>query len=216
MRRPRATYAVRLWGLGQIAASVIARRVPRWSTTSARRTLALFGSQPFAARQSRFREQVGMDRTRLNRFINQTLLELPLEEVTAVEPSQSVRSALALMREGSRSCVLAISGDRLAGIFTERDVLTKCMGEGFDWDQPLEASVLTRSPSTIAANATVADAIAAMQQHHYRTLPVMDGDKVVGLIRMGDLLTHLAEAYPEDILNLPPRPHQVMERPEGG
>ncbi|MEO6044724.1 MAG: CBS domain-containing protein [Tepidiformaceae bacterium] len=157
-----------------------------------------------------------MDRTRLNRFINQTLLELPLEEATTVEPSQSVRAALALMREGSRSCVLAMSGNELAGIFTERDVLTKCMGEGFDWEQPLEASVLTRSPRTIVVGATVAEALATMQQHHYRTLPVVDGERVVGLIRMGDLLTHLAEAYPEDILNLPPRPHQVMERPEGG
>ncbi len=157
-----------------------------------------------------------MDRTRLNRFISQTLLELPLQEVTAVEPSQSVRSALALMREGSRSCVLAMTGSDLAGIFTERDVLTKCMEDDFDWDQPLEASVLTPSPRTIAASSTVAEAIATMQKHHYRTLPVVDGERVIGLIRMGDLMTHLAEAYPEDILNLPPRPHQVMERPEGG
>ncbi len=157
-----------------------------------------------------------MDRTRLNRFINQTLLELPLQEVTAVEPSQSVRAALGLMREGSRSCVLAMTGNDLAGIFTERDVLTKCMEDDFDWEQPLEASVLTRTPRTISASSTVAEAIATMQQHHYRTLPVVDGEKVIGLIRMGDLMTHLAEAYPEDILNLPPRPNQVMERPEGG
>lgn len=161
------------------------------------------------------RRQVGMDRTRLNRFINQTLQELPLQEVAAVEPSQSVRQALELMREGSRSSVLAMSRGQVAGIFTERDVLTKCMGEGFDWDQPLEA-FLTQRPRTISSGATVAEAIATMQKHHYRTLPVVDGEKVVGLIRIGDLLTHLAEAYPEDILNLPPRPHQVMERPEGG
>ena len=157
-----------------------------------------------------------MDRTRLNRFISQTLLEFPLEEAATVKPSQSVREAVALMREGSRSCVLAMSGSQLTGIFTEHDVLTKCMGDGFDWDQPLEAAVLTGSPRTIASGATVAEAILIMQQHHFRTLPVVDGVRVVGLIRMGDLLTHLAEAYPEDILNLPPRPHQVMERPEGG
>ncbi|MEO6397153.1 MAG: CBS domain-containing protein [Tepidiformaceae bacterium] len=157
-----------------------------------------------------------MDRTRLNRFINQTLQELPLAEAAVVEPSQSVRQALTLMREGARSSVLTMSAGRVSGIFTERDVLTKCMGEEFDWDQPLESTVLTRSPRTIGSTATVAEAIATMQQYHYRTLPVVDGEKVVGLIRMGDLLTHLAEAYPEDILNLPPRPHQVMERPEGG
>lgn len=157
-----------------------------------------------------------MDRNRLNRFTNQRLQDLPLDEPAVLPPSASIRTALGLMREGSRSCVLTVEADRLTGIFTERDVLTKCMGEGFDWDQPLDVAVLTRSPRTIPASGTVAEAIATMQQHHYRTLPVVDGEGVVGLIRMGDLMTHLAEAYPEDILNLPPRPHQVMERPEGG
>jgi hypothetical protein len=45
---------------------------------------------------------------------------------------------------------------------------------------------------------------------------VVEGDRVVGVLRLGDLLRDLAEAYPEDVLNLPPRPHQVMEQPEGG
>jgi CBS domain-containing protein len=120
------------------------------------------------------------------------------------------------MHDGSRSCVVAMDGNQLAGIFTERDVLTRCMGDDFDWDQALSDSVLTRNPRTISADSSVAEAIATMQQHHYRTLPVLEGDRLVGLIRLGDLLTHLAEAYPEDVLNLPPRPHQVMERPEGG
>lgn len=109
-----------------------------------------------------------------------------------------------------------MEGGQVVGIFTERDVLTKCMGDDFDWDQTLADSVLTRDPQTISSQETVAEAVATMQQHHYRTLPVVEGTKVVGLVRLGDLLTHLAEAYPEDVLNLPPRPHQVMERPEGG
>lgn len=109
-----------------------------------------------------------------------------------------------------------MEGGQVVGIFTERDVLTKCMGDDFDWDQTLADSVLTRDPQTISSQETVAEAVATMQQHHYRTLPVVVGTKVVGLVRLGDLLTHLAEAYPEDVLNLPPRPHQVMERPEGG
>jgi CBS domain-containing protein len=157
-----------------------------------------------------------MDRSRLSRFINQKLQELPLDEPALVSPSTSVRNAVALMREGSRSCVVAMDDGALAGIFTERDVLTRCMGDDFDWDQALADSVLTPNPRTISSEKTVAEAVATMQQHHYRTLPVVEGSRLVGLVRLGDLLTHLAEAYPEDVLNLPPRPHQVMERPEGG
>jgi CBS domain-containing protein len=157
-----------------------------------------------------------MDRSRLSRFINQKLSEIPLEGPVTVSPSDSVRSAVALMHEGSRSCVLALEGGRLAGIFTERDVLTKCMQDGFDWEQPLGKAVLTREPRTIPVTSTVAEAIAVLQQHHYRTLPVLEGQRVAGLFRVGDILTHLAEAFPEEVLNLPPRPHQVMDKEEGG
>lgn len=120
------------------------------------------------------------------------------------------------MHEGSRSCVVALDQDKVVGIFTERDVLTRCMTDGFDWDQPLGEAVLTRNPRTIASSRSIAEAIFLMQQHHYRTLPVMAGGSVVGLVRLGELIRHLVEEYPEDVLNLPPRPHQVMERPEGG
>jgi len=44
---------------------------------------------------------------------------------------------------------------------------------------------------------------------------VQDG-RVVGLARLGTLIGQFTEAYPESVLNLPPRPHQVMEKPEGG
>ncbi|MCE7927879.1 MAG: CBS domain-containing protein [Chloroflexi bacterium CFX7] len=157
-----------------------------------------------------------MDRSRLKRFINQRLFELPLEAPVFVSPATPVREAVALMQEGSQPCVLAGDESAITGIFTERDLLLKCTADDFDWGQPLEAAVLTREPRTISARQTVGEAIAVMQQFNYRTLPVMDEGRVIGLVRLGGLLTQLAEAFPEDVLNLPPRPHQVMEKREGG
>ena len=156
-----------------------------------------------------------MDRARLQRFIGQPLADLPVAEPIIVSPSDPVRRALTLMRDGSQSCVLAVTNGHLDGIFTERDVLTRCMSPDFDWDQPLE-SVMTKSPRTVPASRSIGEAVAVMQHQNYRTLPVVNDDGEVGLVRVGDLLTHFAEAFPEDVLNLPPRPHQVMERQEGG
>lgn len=156
-----------------------------------------------------------MDRTRLSRFLDQPLAELDIEDPVLVSSADSVRKAVELMREGQRSCVLLAEDDRVTGIFTERDLLTKCMTDGYDWDQSI-ANAVTPAPETIPINGNVADAIVALKQHHYRTLPVAEGSRVVGIVRLGDLLTHVAEAFPEDILNLPPRPHQVMEKQEGG
>lgn len=157
-----------------------------------------------------------MDRSRLAKFIDQRVGELPLAEPVFLPPTASVRAAVDLMRGGSRSCVLALEGGRLAGIFTERDVLTRCMAPDFDWDQPLDRGLLTRDPVTVSGETTVGDAIALMQRHRYRTLPVLESGAVTGLVRLGELLQHFAESYPEEVLNLPPRPHQVVATREGG
>ena len=51
---------------------------------------------------------------------------------------------------------------------------------------------------------------------HFRNMPLIDGSgQVVGMLRQQDLLEYVAEAFPQEILNLPPRPHQTMEAPEG-
>lgn len=157
-----------------------------------------------------------MDRSPLEQFLGQQLSAVQLQPPVRVSPGTPVREALALMRQDGHSSVIAMEGEVLAGIFTERDVLLKCMDDDFDWDQSIDAAGLTRSPRTIPATSTIADAVAMMQQHQYRTLPVMHAGAVTGLIRLGDILTALAECYPETVLNLPPRPNQVMEKPEGG
>jgi CBS domain-containing protein len=144
------------------------------------------------------------------------LAELPLVEPLVVPPSNSVRDTVVTMAERSYSCAIAQDGDQVLGIFTERDVLTRCMDEGFDWSQRIDASVLTREPRTVTPEHTVGDAIALMRKFGYRTLPVVDGGRVAGLVRLQNLLTHLAEEFPDEVLNIPPRPHQVMERREGG
>ena len=157
-----------------------------------------------------------MDRSRLAKFIDQCVGELPLAEPVLLAPTASVRTAVQRMHRGARSCVLAMERNQLVGIFTERDVLTRCMARDFDWDQPLDRELLTRAPLTVSAATTVGDAIALMQRHRYRTLPVVEDGAVVGLVRLGELLQHFAESFPEEVLNLPPRPHQVVAKREGG
>ena len=58
--------------------------------------------------------------------------------------------------------------------------------------------------------------IELMQTGRYRNVPLLDDDNVLqGVIRPQDILKYLAEAFPEELLNLPPRPHQLMDATEG-
>ena len=55
-----------------------------------------------------------------------------------------------------------------------------------------------------------------MQTGRYRNVPVVDEDGVlVGVVRQADIIRYLAESFPEELLNLPPRPNQRIKQPEG-
>lgn len=126
-----------------------------------------------------------------------------------------LRDALVQMRERSGEPILIADGRRLAGILTERDVLTRILGKAVDENRPVD-QYMTTTPHTIAADATLIQAMQAMEQGHFRNLPLVDENgNVVGLLRQQDLLGYIAEAFPQEILNLPPRPHQQIEEQEG-
>jgi predicted transcriptional regulator len=85
-----------------------------------------------------------------------------------------------------------------------------------DLDQPVEA-LMTTDPQHLHLDETVRDAIELMQTGRYRNVPLLDDeDHLMGVVRPQDILRYLAESFPEELLNLPPRPHQQMEQPEGG
>jgi CBS domain-containing protein len=123
--------------------------------------------------------------------------------------------ALRTMQEGRGDTLLICDGRRLAGILTERDVLDRVIGREVDASRPVD-DFMTAEPDTLADSATLFEALTMMERGGYRNLPLIDDDgNVTGLLRQQDLLEYVAEAFPQEILNLPPRPHQLMEEPEG-
>lgn len=152
-----------------------------------------------------------------------TRLDLRNEKVRAVAEHQPVTvapdvpldDALTRMRGGGGEALLIVDSGRLAGILTERDVLTRILGHEVDGSRPV-SDYMTSNPNSLDADATLLEAMKVMESGHYRNLPLVDGSgQVVGMLRQQDLLAYVAEAFPQEILNLPPRPHQLMEEPEG-
>jgi CBS domain-containing protein len=133
-----------------------------------------------------------------------------------VSAGTSLRDALATMRSHRGDAVLVVDGNgRLSGILTERDVLNRVLGKNVDESRPVD-EFMTASLRTLSAEATLIEAMQAMEQGHYRNVPLVDdAGNIVGMLRQQDLLEYVAEAFPQEILNLPPRPHQTMEEPEG-
>ena len=131
-----------------------------------------------------------------------------------VDPAMTVRQAMRLMREKRVGSVLVCQDKRLLGIFTERDAL-KLLAAGDPLDGAVE-QVMTRSPTTLRADDTVATAIRKMSFGGFRRLPVVNGDgRVVGLIRASQTVHYMVEYFPKTVYTLPPEPHPVTHEREG-
>jgi CBS domain-containing protein len=115
---------------------------------------------------------------------------------------------------GGEPAVVCAEG-RVVGVLTERDVLLKVLGQDLDLTAAVD-TLMTRDPDVLPANAPMADALSLMARGGYRTLPLVgDNGEVSGVLRQQDIIEYVAEAFPQEILNLPPRPHQMHEEPEG-
>lgn len=139
-----------------------------------------------------------------------------------VGPGTTLAECLrAIQRTGTGDSVFVTSRDgRLVGVLTERDIFGRLIGDdvasAVDLDAPVE-HYMNADPRTLRLDQTVRDAIELMQSGRFRNVPVVDDRRIlVGVVRQVDILKFLAESFPEELLNLPPRPHQRMEQAEGG
>ena len=138
-----------------------------------------------------------------------------------VPSGTSLRACLdAIRRTGTGDSVFVVDGgSRLLGVLTERDIFGRLVGGDvppIDLDEPVE-TLMTTKPHHLHLEDTVRNALELMQTGRYRNVPLLDDDDTLhGVIRPLDILKYVAEAFPEELLNLPPRPHQTMDRPEGG
>ncbi len=112
--------------------------------------------------------------------------------------------------------VLVCEEKRPIGIMTERDVLMKVVARDVGYDDPVD-NFMTPNPRTLTADHTIGEAISLMTSEGFRNIPIVDTEtgEAVALFRVRDVIQHLAESFPEHVLNLPPRPHQQMKTPEG-
>jgi CBS domain-containing protein len=149
---------------------------------------------------------------------DERLRVLSRREPVTVPPGTSLADCIAAMqRTGTGDSVFVADGSgRLAGVLTERDIFARIVGGDVDLDQPVE-TMMTTDPHHLHLDETVRDAIELMQTGRYRNVPLLDeDDNLIGVVRPQDILKFLAEAFPEELLNLPPRPHQRMRKAEGG
>ena len=112
--------------------------------------------------------------------------------VVTVRPDESVQVAIARMLEENVGAVAVCEEHRLVGIFTERDVL-RLAGDGSSFGEFKIGDVMTRAVVTLTPDVDIVDAARLMREKKIRHVPVVEGETVLGMVGIRDVMATLVE-----------------------
>ena len=116
------------------------------------------------------------------------LLESKGNDVWSASPGTTVYDALVLMAEKNVGALLVLEGGRLVGIFSERDYARKVILHGKSSRQTTVGEIMTSKVVYVRPEQTIEQCMALMTDKRIRHLPVLEGDRVIGVISIGDVV----------------------------
>jgi CBS domain-containing protein len=143
------------------------------------------------------------------------ICHLPLRPPALVERGASIRETVEAMKARNLGCALVCEDGLLVGIFTERDLLNKVIGQPISYSTTID-QVMTLNPEKLNLEDSVISAMYLMEDGDYRNIPLVDVQgKAAGVVTVRDLITYFAEHYPNEALNLPPEHDRPIMQAEG-
>ena len=114
---------------------------------------------------------------------------------TCIGEHETLQDAAQQMRDlGVGSLPIRGDDDRLRGIITDRDIVTRCIAQGADPASVTAGELAQGMPVTVESLADVTDVLRAMEQHQIYRVPVIESQQPVGMISQADLARHLPES----------------------
>ena len=113
------------------------------------------------------------------------------DQIWSVEPKTSIFEALIIMSDKEIGALLVIEDEKLVGIFSERDYARKVILKGKSSKNTQVGELMTKKVLYIDPEKTINDCMAIMTDKHIRHLPVIENDKVIGMVTIGDVINQI-------------------------
>src|ERR1700724_1917933 len=124
------------------------------------------------------------------------------DEIFSVSPETTVHDAVAMMDEKNVGALLVMKDDKLVGMLSERDYTRKVMLRGRKSADTNVSEIMSTNLTVTHPNEGVEECLRVMTDKRFRHLPVLDGEKVVGVISIGDLVKHVISCQSATIAHL--------------
>ncbi|MFZ0271796.1 MAG: CBS domain-containing protein [Acidobacteriaceae bacterium] len=131
-----------------------------------------------------------------------TLLRNKTGEIWSLDPSASVYDAVRIMAEKEVGALLVMRGQKLVGIVSERDYARKIVLQGRSSHETQVAEIMTSPVITVTPSHTVGECMRIVTEKRIRHLPVVEGEKVTGIVSIGDLVNWVVTEQEETIRHL--------------
>jgi CBS-domain-containing membrane protein len=139
------------------------------------------------------------------------------QQVAALPPSATIAEAILCMQERRFGAIVVTVEERLVGIVTERDFLFKVAGKKIDPERTPISSIMTENPETLMLDDPIAYLLNTMRVGGFRHVPIVDDrGRPVRLISVRDVLGHIVDHFPEEVINLPSQPFRGTPPQYGG
>jgi len=130
------------------------------------------------------------------------LLDRKGRALFSIKPDDPVLEAIRMMADRHVGALLVMRGNELAGILSERDYARKVVLLGRSSADTPVSQIMTSPVTTVSPDNSVQDCMRLMTERHFRHLPVLDGNRVIGMISIGDLVKAVIEDQQQTIEQL--------------
>jgi CBS domain-containing protein len=126
--------------------------------------------------------------------------DLMTSDLTTVAPETSVSEAAERMAREDIGPLPVVEDDRLVGIVTDRDLVVRVLAEGRDPRSTTVREVASEDPVTVSADDDLVTTLELLAKHQVRRVPVVDGDRLVGIVAQADVAREVSSPWVGDVV----------------
>jgi CBS domain-containing protein len=126
--------------------------------------------------------------------------DLMTSDLTTVAPETSVSEAAERMAREDVGPLPVVEDDRLVGIVTDRDLVVRVLAEGRDPRSTTVREVASEDPVTVSADDDLVTTLELLAKHQVRRVPVVDGDRLVGIVAQADVAREVSSPWVGDVV----------------